>query len=73
MYDPQYCNKNGEDTDPSTPAFDTWPEFNEDDPTQSDGCIAHNDDFLQYYLGAYIYVAAATRPMETDEPTSRTT
>jgi murein tripeptide amidase MpaA len=21
-----------------------------------DGCIAHNNDFLQYYLGAYIYV-----------------
>ncbi len=33
------------------------PEFNEDDPTQADGCIAHNNDFLQYYLGAYIYAA----------------
>ena len=57
VYDPQFCNKNGADADPSTPAFDTWPEFDEDDPTQSDGCIAHNDDFLQYYLGAYIYAS----------------
>jgi murein tripeptide amidase MpaA len=57
VYDPQFCNKNGTDADPSTPAFDTWPEFNEDDPTKSDGCIAHNDDFLQYYLGAYIYAS----------------
>ena len=45
------------------------PEFNEDDPTQADGCIAHNNDFLQYYLGAYLYLApggsfdaAANRP-----------
>ena len=29
-------------------------EFNENDPTMADGCIPHNDDFLQYYLGAYI-------------------
>jgi murein tripeptide amidase MpaA len=57
VYEPQYCNKNGTDADPTTPAFDTWPEFDEDDPTKSDGCIAHNDDFLQYYLGAYIYAA----------------
>jgi hypothetical protein len=54
---PQYCNKNGTDADPSTPAFDTWPEFDEDDPTKADGCVAHNDDFLQYYLGAYIYAS----------------
>ena len=33
------------------------PEFNPDDPAAADGCIAHNDDFLQYYLGAYIYAA----------------
>jgi hypothetical protein len=33
------------------------PEFNEDDPAQADGCITHVDDFLQYYLGAYRYVA----------------
>jgi hypothetical protein len=25
-------------------------------PEARDGCIAHTDDFLQYYLGAYIYV-----------------
>ena len=57
VYDPQFCNKNGADADPSTPAFDTWPEFDADDPTVSDGCIAHNDDFLQYYLGAYVYAS----------------
>jgi Zinc carboxypeptidase len=33
------------------------PEFNEDDPGEADGCITHVDDFLQYYLGAYRYVA----------------
>ena len=27
-----------------------------DDNEAVDGCIAHNNDFLQYYLGAYIYV-----------------
>jgi len=57
VYEPQYCNKNGTDADPSTPEFDPWPEFDEDDPTKADGCIAHNDDFLQYYLGAYIYAS----------------
>jgi hypothetical protein len=31
------------------------PEFDRDNPAAADGCIAHNDDFLQYYLGAYIY------------------
>jgi hypothetical protein len=67
VYDPQYCNKNGTDKDPSTPAFDVWAEFDETDPTQSDGCIAHNDDFLQYYLGAYIYVSGGNSALETDE------
>jgi murein tripeptide amidase MpaA len=68
VYDPQYCNKNGTDADPSTPdEFDTWPEFDEDDPTQSDGCIAHNDDFLQYYLGAYIYVSGGNTALENDD------
>jgi hypothetical protein len=67
VYDPQYCNKNGTDKDPGTPAFDTWDEFDEDDPTQSDGCIAHNDDFLQYYLGAYIYVSGGNSAAETDD------
>ena len=67
VYDPQYCNKNGEDKDPETEAFDTWPEFDENDPTQSDGCIAHNDDFLQYYLGAYIYVSGGNTALETEE------
>ena len=33
------------------------PEFDRDDPTISDGCILHNDDFLQYYLGAYTYAS----------------
>ena len=55
------------DKDPSTDAFDTWPEFDEDDPTLSDGCIAHNDDFLQYYLGAYIYVSGGNTALETEE------
>ena len=48
VLEPQYCNKNG---------TVTAPEFDEDDPTVSDGCVAHNDDFLQYYLGAYIYAS----------------
>jgi hypothetical protein len=67
VYDPQYCNKNGTDKDPTTDAFDTWDEFDQTDPTQSDGCIAHNDDFLQYYLGAYIYVSGGNTALETDE------
>ena len=29
-------------------------EVNESDPAAADQCIQHNDDFLQYYLGAYI-------------------
>jgi len=53
----EYCNKNGTDFDPETPGVQGWPEFDEDDPSRADGCIAHNDDFLQYYLGAYIYAA----------------
>ena len=52
---------------PATDAFDTWHEFDENDPTQSDGCIAHNDDFLQYYLGAYIYVSGGNTALETEE------
>ena len=69
---PQYCNKNGTDKDPTTDAFDTWGEFDQTDPTQSDGCIAHNDDFLQYYLGAYIYVSGGnTRWRPTRAATSR--
>jgi immune inhibitor InhA-like protein len=48
VYEPQYCNRNG---------TETLPEFNPGDPTRADGCIAHNDDFLQYYLGAYIYAS----------------
>ncbi len=47
----EYCNKNGTQTDPPTPEFDP------DDPSAADGCIANNDDFLQYYLGAYIYAS----------------
>jgi murein tripeptide amidase MpaA len=42
----EYCNKNG------TVAS---PEFDRDNPTVADGCLLHNNDFLQYYLGAYIY------------------
>jgi hypothetical protein len=57
---PQWCNKNG---------TVSVPEFNEDDPTQADGCIAHNDDFLQYYLGAYIYASPGnTFDEETGAP-----
>ena len=67
VLDPQYCNKNGTDQDPSTPAFDVWPGFDETDPTQSDGCIPHNDDFLQYYLGASIYVSGGNTALETEE------
>jgi murein tripeptide amidase MpaA len=67
VYDPQYCNKNGTDADPATDAFDPWPEFVQTDPTKSDGCIAHNDDFLQYYLGASIYVSGGNTALETDE------
>ena len=33
------------------------PEFDEDVFENGDGCILHNDDFLQYHLGAYIYAA----------------
>ncbi|WP_053226210.1 M14 family zinc carboxypeptidase [Solirubrobacter soli] len=45
---------------PEPPEGGRWcdnalPEFDPDDPAAADGCIAHNDDFLQYYLGAYIY------------------
>ena len=69
VLDPQYCNKNGTDMDPSTPdTFNTWPEFDEDDPTQADGCIPHNDDFLQYYLGAYIYVSGGNTALEVEDP-----
>jgi hypothetical protein len=57
----------GQDFDLSTPAFDGWPEFDEDDPTQSDGCIFHNDDFLQYYLGAYIHASGGNTAEETDD------
>jgi hypothetical protein len=34
----------------------TMPEFDPDDTGAADGCIARNNDFLQYYLGAYVYV-----------------
>jgi hypothetical protein len=39
-------------------------EFNPDDPSAADGCIARVNDFLQYYLGAYVYVAGG---QSTDE------
>jgi zinc carboxypeptidase/immune inhibitor InhA-like protein len=42
---------------PDSMCSPTLPEFNEDDPGEADGCITHVDDFLQYYLGAYRYVA----------------
>jgi hypothetical protein len=47
---------------PEPPEGGAWcdnakPEFDPDNPANADGCIAHNDDFLQYYLGAYIYAA----------------
>jgi len=57
----EFCNKNGTDFDPSTPdTFDQWPEFDEDDPSQADGCLAHTNDFLQYYLGAYVYASGGS-------------
>ena len=34
----------------------TKPEFDPDDPGRADGCITRVNDFLQYYLGAYVYV-----------------
>ena len=49
--DGEYCNKNGTEIDPPTPEFD------EDVFENGDGCILHNDDFLQYHLGAYIYAS----------------
>jgi murein tripeptide amidase MpaA len=67
VYEEQYCNKNGEDADLDAAGFQGWPEFDEDDPTQSDGCIPHNDDFLQYYLGAYIYVSGGNTAEETED------
>ena len=67
VLEPQYCNKNGTDFDPDTAGFQGWPEFDEDDPTRADGCIAHNDDFLQYYLGAYIYVSGGNTALETED------
>ena len=47
---------------PEPPEGGIWcdnakPEFDGDTPANADGCIAHNDDFLQYYLGAYIYAS----------------
>ncbi len=47
---------------PEPPEGGIWcdnakPEFDGDNPANADGCIAHNDDFLQYYLGAYIYAS----------------
>jgi murein tripeptide amidase MpaA len=49
---------------PDSMCSPTLPEFNEDDPGEADGCITHVDDFLQYYLGAYRYVAGGN---STDE------
>jgi murein tripeptide amidase MpaA len=49
---------------PDSMCSNTLPEFNEDDPGEADGCITHVDDFLQYYLGAYRYVAGGN---STDE------
>ena len=67
---PQYCNKNGTDR-PDTDAFDRG-RVRPDRPDPGDGCIAHNDDFLQYYLGAYIYVSGGnTRWRPTRAATSR--
>ena len=33
-----------------------------------DGCVAHNNDFLQYHLGAYIYVGGGNSTDENGEP-----
>ena len=57
--DGEWCNKNGTDADPDTEGIQGWPEFDEDDPTQADGCIPLDDDFLQYWLGAYISASPA--------------
>jgi hypothetical protein len=37
-------------------------------PEARDGCIAHTDDFLQYYLGAYIYVGGNPIDPDTGAP-----
>lgn len=58
----EYCNKNGTDADPSTPdVLDPWPET-------ADGCILLNNDFLQYYLGAYLYVSGGNATGEDGKP-----
>ena len=47
---------------PEAPEGGKWcsadePEFDPDDPLAADGCITRVNDFLQYWLGAYVYVA----------------
>jgi hypothetical protein len=37
-------------------------------PESRDGCIAHTDDFLQYHLGAYIYVGGNPIDPDTGAP-----
>ena len=67
--DGEYCNKNGTDYDPETEAFDPWPEFDETDPTwNADQCITHSDDFLQYYLGAYVRASPGNALSEEGTP-----
>ena len=45
------------------------PEFDESDPADAaDQCIAHSDDFLQYYLGAYVRASPGNALDENGAP-----
>ena len=42
------------------------PRVRPDDPETADGCIPHDDDFLQYYLGAYMLRRRRQRRIDED-------
>jgi hypothetical protein len=52
--------------EPDEAAGGRWCAAGEDEST--DGCILHSDDFLQYYLGAYIYVSGGNSTDESGNP-----
>lgn len=43
-----------------------WCSFEQEE--RVDGCVPHNDDFLQYYLGAYIYIDGGNSTDEAGRP-----
>jgi hypothetical protein len=43
-----------------------WCWFEDFEPV--DGCVTHTNDFLQYYLGAYIYVSGGNSTDENGDP-----